>query len=488
MRHFLPICLLTLALAGCSGTTPSAPWSDVFRQLNDEIVLHQQGYTALGEATQTIGHRLTGSENGHKAEEFAADFLRKAGYDNVTFDPFEVSCWQRGKVRLFIESAEDMQVFPCVALAHTPVKADTSAPLVWLGSGLSKDFEAVGTAAQGKFVLMSLQLQPADSAAKNLHRSEKTALAIKAGAAGVIFINEVKTGEDILLTGTCSTNGELVKIPVVCVSKSTGALLRQDLDAPVSSVLTIQMENSFEPVQARNVVARIEGRELPQETILIGGHLDSWDLATGAIDNGLGSFTVLEVARAFKALNLQPRRSIQFVMFMGEEQGLLGSKSLVTRMKEDGSLGSIRYMANLDMSGNADGFSFSGRKGEMEAWADSVGRMIAAIDTVFGNKNAYGAGLHSDHQHFLLQGVPVMGMVTDLDKSIYKCYHADCDTYELVNKTHMINGARFMAMMLYAIADAEKIPSQHLTEPQIKQFMVENGLQEELEVAGLWRW
>jgi Zn-dependent M28 family amino/carboxypeptidase len=89
------------------------------------------------------------------------------------------------------------------------------------------------------------------------------------------------------------------------------------------------MTNFSGMIKARNVIATIKGKTMPNEKVVVGGHLDSWDLATGAIDNGIGSFSVLDMARTFKVLNLQPERTVEFVMFMGEEEGLLGSKAYV---------------------------------------------------------------------------------------------------------------------------------------------------------------
>src|SRR3954462_13854182 len=111
----------------------------------------------------------------------------------------------------------------------------------------------------------------------------------------------------------------------------------------------LAMSNHSDMIKARNVVATLKGSEFPDEEIVIGGHLDSWDLATGAIDNGIGSFSVLDMARTFKALKLQPERTVEFVMFMGEEEGLLGSKAYVEKAMKDGSLQKVRYMLNFDM-------------------------------------------------------------------------------------------------------------------------------------------
>src|SRR5690606_20189931 len=136
------------------------------------------------------------------------------------------------------------------------------------------------------------------------------------------------------------------------IAKVKGFELKEELKSGKKIQARIQMTNHSDLIKARNVIATIKGRELPDEKIIIGGHLDSWDLATGAIDNGIGSFAILDIARAFKANKLQPKRTIQFVMFMGEEQGLLGSTHMVSEAVKDGSIDNIKYMFNIDMGGN----------------------------------------------------------------------------------------------------------------------------------------
>ena len=188
------------------------------------------------------------------------------------------------------------------------------------------------------------------------------------------------------------------------------------------------MTNFSGLIKARNVVATIKGKTLPNEKIVIGGHLDSWDLATGAIDNGIGSFSVLDMARTFKKLNLQPARTIDFVMFMGEEEGLLGSRAYVEDAVKNKTIDQIRYMMNYDMSNDIKGYSTSAE--DSRELFTSIGAIAHSIDTSFSNLFRVGAGLHSDHQPFMLQGVPTGGGAGGgLPKNAGPCYHADCDVF-----------------------------------------------------------
>jgi Zn-dependent M28 family amino/carboxypeptidase len=162
----------------------------------------------------------------------------------------------------------------------------------------------------------------------------------------------------------------------------------------------ITMTNFSGMIKARNVIATIKGKTMPNEKVVVGGHLDSWDLATGAIDNGIGSFSVLDMARTFKVLNLQPERTVEFVMFMGEEEGLLGSKAYVEQSVKDKSIDQLRYMLNYDMTNDPKGYSTTAE--DSKELFQSIGTIAKTFDTSFRNTFRAGAGLHSDHQPFML--------------------------------------------------------------------------------------
>ncbi|HOA39052.1 MAG TPA: M28 family metallopeptidase, partial [Flavihumibacter sp.] len=247
------------------------------------------------------------------------------------------------------------------------------------------------------------------------------------------------------------------------------------------------MTNFSGIIKARNVIARITGSTKPNEKVVIGGHLDSWDLATGALDNGIGSFSVLDIARTFKALNLQPERSIEFVMFMGEEEGLLGSKAYLQQGLADKSLDQVVFMLNYDMTNDPKGYSAT--TDESKDFFQSVGSIAKSIDTSFTNIFRSGAGLHSDHQPFMLYGIPTGGAAGGkLPNNGGPCYHADCDDFKLVDDRGMRNTVRFNAMLLYAIADVPNIPARRLNDDETRELMIKSNLKEPLTIAGEWRW
>ncbi|MEO6949985.1 MAG: M20/M25/M40 family metallo-hydrolase, partial [Ginsengibacter sp.] len=336
---------------------------------------------------------------------------------------------------------------------------------------------------KGKIALVYLGIK-SGTTGKNLHRSEKTALAITNGAIGIIIYNTVPGG--VLLTGTASVTGKLIPIPAVCIGLEDGQNLSKRLKNESFNAY-IEMTNFSGMIKARNVIATLRGSTLPNEKILVGGHLDSWDLATGAIDNGIGSFSVIDMARTFAALKIKPKRTIEFILFMGEEEGLLGSTAYVEKAMKNGSIDKIRYMLNYDMTNDPKGFASSS-----EASKDLfqvIGKMAAAIDTSFKNIFWSGAGLHSDHEPFMLQGVSVGGAAGgELPNNSGRCYHADCDNFALVDEQGMKNTVRFNSMLIYGLANSNIIEAKRLTDIETRDYLLKNNLKEALKIAGDWRW
>ena len=400
---------------------------------------------------------------------------------------FRVEAWSRDTVSLQIapENSDDFRNVTVTALASTPVSSKITGSIVDVGNGLEADFERMKNEVKGKVVLVNLGLVGVPKETKNLHRSEKTALAIKYGAIGEIMVNQVPKG--VLLTGTASVTGGLINIPAVCISMESGAQIRNWVLENPKLLAMIDMKNHSSLIKARNVVATIKGTQLPNEKIIIGGHLDSWDLATGAMDNGIGSFSVMDIARTFKALNIRSKRTIEFVLFMGEEQGLLGSRAMVKDYIRQQKLNNVKYMINLDMVNNVKGFNVDGRS-EMIDFTREIGSKIQKLDSTFLNTVSSRAHLHSDHQGFMIQGVPTMSPNGGFSPEALGCYHADCDKINIINKKEMENTVKYTSMMLYAIANTPDLKAKKLNSQATKQFLIDQDLKNELVIGKDWRW
>jgi hypothetical protein len=476
--------LIATALMWSFSAKAQDNFADVFKTINTDVKQNSKAYSNLKFASESIGHRLTGSANGEKAEAYAYNLLKSYGLQ-VRYQPFEVESWNRISVETKIGAENQLQVVNSVTLAQSPVKANVTAELVDMGNGTEVEYQANPEKVKGKIALVYLGILPGSPEnTPRLHRSEKTALATRFGAVGIVIINGVKG--DVLLTGTASVTGKLIPIPAVCIGLENGLRIMETLKS-ARQFANLNMTNFSGTIKARNVIATIKGTEFPNEKIVVGGHLDSWDLATGAIDNGIGSFAVLDMARTFKQLKLKTKRSVEFVMFMGEEQGLLGSEAYIEDAKEKKTLDQVKFMLNYDMTNDPKGFSTT-RK-EMETKFTAWGAEIAKLDTGFKNQFSAGAGLHSDHEPFMLQGIPTGGGAGGaLPNNSGQFYHSNGDSFKLVDEQGLKNTVRYSAMLTYALANTPEIPVKVQTEEEIKAFLQANNLETPLRIAGDWRW
>ena len=481
MKTFLSLIFTVSAISVYAQDNFSAD----FTKINTEVQQHSKAYSTLKFATENIGHRLTGSANGAKAEEYVFGLLKSYGYE-VRYQPFEVESWSRLTNDTQVGDSEStLKTIKTVTLAYSPVKSSVTAALADMGNGLEEDYLKDPAKVKGKIALVYLGILPGSAPeTPTLHRSEKTAIATKYGAAGIIIINTVKGG--VLLTGTASVTGKLIPIPAVCIGLEDGMQLKNELLSK-PKYASLNMTNFSGMIKARNVIATLKGNELPKEKIVVGGHLDSWDLATGAIDNGIGSFAVIDMARSLKAIKLKTKRTIEFVLFMGEEEGLLGSKAYIESAAAHHELDQVKFMLNYDMTNDPKGFSTT--RVAMKDLFTNWGSQITPIDTGFKNIFSAGAGLHSDHEPFMLEGIPTGGGTGgQLPNNSGQFYHSDGDKFSLVDEQQLKNTVRYSAMLVYALANTPVIPVAKQSEEELKAFLRANKLELPLRIAGEWKW
>ena len=472
--------ILTLGLITASFNLLAQTNQQVLDLINNEVQQNSEAYQQLKKATETIGHRATGTENGRKAEEYAADLLRSYGYE-VSFQEFTFSGWNRKSLDLKINN----QSIKAVALAHSPANVNLSGELIDLGNGLEEDYKKIGDKVKGKIVFAALGLlDETPKEIENLHRSEKTALAEKYGAKGIILFNRPAGG--ILLTGTASVTGTIIKIPAINISLEDGLKIKENLTKG-KEIAKIKMKNDVGQMKGRTIIAKKIGSHLPNEHIALGGHLDSSALATGAIDNGVGSFSVMDIARTYKKLNLQNDRTIEFVLFMGEEVGLVGSKYYVNQALKDGSINQIKAMSNMDMTTNPQSY-YSTMESNLSILTDYANDVQKVIPD-FKLKTFASVDLHSDHQPFMLQGLPIIGLSdSQFTKGALNCYHANCDTFDYVEEVGLKNNVILETYLLYRLSNLKDIPSKRWNEQEIKEALIKGNLETPLRVSGDWRW
>lgn len=442
----------------------SAVPADVADRLLAEAFGRPRGYEALRELCDRVGGRISGTALGAAAEDWGLAWFHAAGLDRPRFDAFEVAVWERGWLDATVTGPNGWTL---AALAHgfSPGSCDVTAPAIDVGHGLPEDYERLGGLARDSIALCD---EGAPQGRRAPHRTEKLAWAAAYGAAGLMIGGSAPGC--LPRTGVCHRARS--PIPSMGISQEDAGRLQRALKDGLRPVVRIRMANSISTGVARNVLADIPGADLRDEIVLAGAHLDSWDVAQGATDNGLGCAIVLQAAHALAATGRSPRRTIRFALWAAEETGLHGSRRYVAENEQ--ALDSIAAVMNFDMTGDPYGYWTPGHRAPhplLRALADQLAPLGMRQDF------SSAAGLHSDHQPFMLAGVPIVGLAARLpDGGGGHYYHSAGDTFEKVSLPALCRAGAVAAHTLWALADAPERPFSRLTPNEVDEMISEAGL------------
>ena len=317
-----------------------------------------------------------------------------------------------------------------------------------------------------------------DLDAEYLHNSLLIHAAEKAHVAAILLQSTRLRG--LLYRHPVSLVARQVSLPIVIVSREqANRLARLAQQSEVRVRLNIA-NKSGGPYEARNVIAEIRGREKPDEIVLLGAHLDSWDLGTGANDNGVNAATVIELARAIKQLRLAPRRTIRFALFTGEEQGMYGSAGYVKSHATEAD--QHVAMVNFDAgSGRTTGFYVNGRS-ELLKSIDDAFRTVP--DFALGD-NPLDAVDAVDSFDFLLSGVP--NFVANQDAAPYlPDYHAESDVFDMVDQREAKRNAAIAGVLLWGLAENPARPATRQTRTEVENLLKQTKLDDQMKAFGQW--
>ena len=264
-----------------------------------------------------------------------------------------------------------------------------------------------------------------------------------------------------------SFDGSISPIPVAQIGVEDVQLIRRMMEHGAVTVEFSFKNRIRRDVTVNNVVAEIAGRDLPNEVVIVGGHLDSWHPGTGAQVNGTGAATAIDVARAIKASGKPPRRTVRFILFGGEEQGLLGSVAYAKR--HSGEMGAIDCVLISDTGAQpAKGWYVMGREDEQKALTN-VEPLLAGLGS---NQTTTSVEFlfETDHIGFDVQGVPTLVLWNDVDK-YFRLHHKASDTFDAVTQADLNQGVATTAATAYAIADSAQSFAAHDTPAQVEEFL-----------------
>ena len=418
-------------------------------------------------ALSAIGPRVTGSASYQRAAEWSADRFRAMGITRVTLEPFTIERgWERVSARARIVAPMD-RALHVESLGWSPSTPEggLDADVVAITS-FSVDAIAAQRSLQGRIALLPEGDPPGD---QETGARTRRALGVTLRAAGVLAILSPDSDVDNLLSARGFGVGTAIGVlPAAQIGRDDAQMIRGLLArGPVS--ISLELANRITPDAAtvNNVIAELPGRDRPDEWVIVGAHLDSWDFGTGAQDNATGVAMVLEAARAIALLKLPPRRSIRFALWGGEEQGQLGSSAYARAHASELD----RIVANLNTDAGT---------GRMIGWtAPGRGDLIHAVRPLTQDfLSELGAGtfdeslryaFQSDGAPFILAGVPTLDLNAD-DTKYEEIHHKAADTIERVDARNLAVGAAALAATAYAIADAAGRVAPRLDRRAVKQM------------------
>ncbi len=433
--------------------------------------------------TDTIGGRVTGTPAADRAADWAVQAFRHAGVDEVHTEKFTIPVgWTEGHTHLEILAPVPFPV-RLVSIGWSPALPDggITADVVDAGMGDDAGFAKAGATVNGAIVLIHSKFLVTwdDLTNEYVIGPAIIARAIKAGAVAVLWMSS--RPNLLLYRHTLAVNGEIEKLPQAVVAREDAERMARFLAAGQHVRVHWEMPNHVTgPVDSENVVAEIRGREKPEEFVVLGAHLDSWDLGTGALDNGCNSAMVIDAARVIHASGTIPRRSIRFILFTGEEQGLLGSAAYAHahRAELDRMIAAVIFDSG---DGKVTGYSLGGRKDIL----DPVKEALKPVQSLGVNDFTFDAGMDTDNFDFLIEGVPAL--VANQEPANYMLnYHAASDTFDKVDIAQLKRQVAISAVTVFALADAEERIGARQSRAEIEQLLQETGLGEEMKEAGFW--
>ena len=422
----------------------------------NEALSNGQSYEWLDYLSNEIGGRLSGSINYDRSVKWGKDELNLIGIDSVWLQPVMIPKWVRGAPEYaHIESSPGNTIsVPIAALGGS-----ISTPSIGISANVIevKSFDELNNIGKdsisGKIIFFNRKMDPTlintfQSYGGSVNqRTQGAAKAAKLGAVGVIVRSMTTTLDDYPHTGSMYYDGlELnERIPAAAISTNGAELLSSMLSLnPNIKFFFRQNSKNFPDVLSYNVIGQIDGSERSDEIIVVGGHLDSWDLGDGSHDDGAGIVQSMEVLRILKSLNYKPKRTIRVVLFANEENGLRGGNKYAELAKKNNE--THFFALESDAGGfTPRGFSFDTSESEFNSLKEfkHLFKEYGADDFIIGGSGA-DIGPLKDNKIILA------GLRPDPQR-YFDYHHAASDTFDKINKRELELGAAAMTALVYLL-------------------------------------
>lgn len=452
MKYILFIGFLVFSFVG-SGQN-KAKDSIFIRQIYQNALTNGKSYADLYELCKLVGARLSGSPQAQMAVEWGQQKLLSYGFDTVFLQPIMVPKWERGtKESAWIkEKKNGFQPIRILALGGSVGTNGLMEADVVVFSSLDELRKATRPQVEGKIVLLN---QPMDDAQINTFkaygacysiRGEGAVEAAKLGALAVLVRSLNLAEDEHPHTGSMHYDEQVTKIPAAAIATLHADWLAEKCK---SGTIRVAMElncQNYEPVPSFNVIAEMRGQKFPNEYIVFGGHLDSWDVGEGAHDDGAGIVHSMEALRLLKSQGFQPNRTLRVVFFMNEENGNMGGKTYAEWVKQRGEKHVLAIES--DRGGFAPrGFSCDGSNVQVK----QMQQLVAPLRNyeLHDFEKGYG-GVDINPLKNVFPGIALFGFVPDSQR-YFDFHHAETDVFEAVHKRELELGCAAMASFIYLL-------------------------------------
>jgi len=442
-RALVAVFLVTLcAPPPARGQEIADAYRDVANRIIDAATGDHDAYARLTELVERFGPRISGSAALERAIDWMVEEMETDGFDNVHTERVMVPHWVRGEesLEMILPWPRDLPMLGLGFSVGTPPGGIRGEVLV---VNSFEELEERADDAQGRIVLFNVPFTTYGQTVQ--YRSRGAVAAAQAGAVASLIRSVTPYSQQTPHTGNSSYEDGVPRIPHAAITVEDADLLQRMQERGERIEVHLRMEaQTFPDVPGRNVMAEIRGREFPDEVVVFGGHIDSWDVGQGAMDDAGGVVAAWEAIRIMKELGLQPRRTIRAVGWTSEEQGRTGGREYVTEHEDE------YHVLAMESDGGVfkpSGFGFTGSDEAFEI-IQEIGTLLERIES--GTVIRGGGG--ADISPLMATGVPGMGLNVDGTKYFWY-HHSDADTVDKLDPDEVALCVATMAVMAYVVAD-----------------------------------
>jgi carboxypeptidase Q len=439
------VCSLVASTAAAQAPDPIVTQ---YRADADRIIdaaLHDSAaWNRLALMTDTFGNRLSGSQALENTIDWVLAEMRKDGLENVRGEPVKVPHWVRGEESLTLVSPRKttLRMLGLGGSVATPTRGITADVMV---VGSFDELTSRAAEAKGKIVLFDVPFTTYGATVR--YRAAGATAAARVGAVAALVRSVTPMSLRTPHTGGMRYDSTVKKIPTAAITVEDALMFRRMVARGQRVVVTLKMNARMLPdAPSRNSVAELRGSERPDEVVVVSGHLDSWDVGQGAMDDGGGVVAAWEAVRLLKQLGLRPRRTIRVVAWTNEENGTAGGKGYRDAHRDELSKHVLAIESDEGVF-KPRGVGFTGSDS-----AAAIVRRVASLLSRIDASQVVAGGGGADVGPMMELGVP--GMSPDVDGSKYFWYHhTEADTMDKLDPHEMALCVATIAVMAYVIAD-----------------------------------